>query len=131
MLEDGIAQKVATFAEGKQARSPILEDGTTRPLISVETDSRPGPDVRARLRRHERLRAVRHQQLHVSRFVYASDAIADFVRGLDRADSVAVYTFSRNLLARLRPDAPPAWERSAACARRWPATTRRSTIPCC
>jgi VWFA-related protein len=30
-------------------------------------------------------------------FVYASDAIADFVRGLDRADSVAIYTFSRNL----------------------------------
>ena len=30
-------------------------------------------------------------------FVYASDAIADFMRGLDRADSVAVYTFSRNL----------------------------------
>ncbi|MCS7024809.1 MAG: VWA domain-containing protein [Bryobacteraceae bacterium] len=30
-------------------------------------------------------------------FVYASDAIADFIRGLDRADSVAVYTFSRNL----------------------------------
>jgi VWFA-related protein len=30
-------------------------------------------------------------------FVYASDAIADFIRGLDRADSIAVYTFSRNL----------------------------------
>ena len=30
-------------------------------------------------------------------FVYASDAISDFVRGLDRADSVSVYTFSRNL----------------------------------
>src|ERR1700736_4424807 len=30
-------------------------------------------------------------------FVYAEDAIADFVRGLDKADSVAVYTFSRNL----------------------------------
>jgi Ca-activated chloride channel family protein len=29
--------------------------------------------------------------------VYAEDAIADFVRGLDRADSIAVYTFSRNL----------------------------------
>src|SRR4029077_5847993 len=43
-------------------------------------------------------------------FVYASDAIADFVRGLDRADSVAVYTFSRNLsraapLSRERNDA--------------------------
>jgi VWFA-related protein len=30
-------------------------------------------------------------------FVYASDAIADFIRGLDRADSVAVYTYSRNM----------------------------------
>ena len=30
-------------------------------------------------------------------FVYAEDAIADFIRGLDRADSVAIYTFSRNL----------------------------------
>ncbi len=35
-------------------------------------------------------------------FVYASDAIADFIRGLDRADSVAVYTYSRNL-ARAAP----------------------------
>jgi VWFA-related protein len=43
-------------------------------------------------------------------FVYAEDAIADFVRGLDRADSVAVYSFSRNLsrassLTRDRSDA--------------------------
>jgi VWFA-related protein len=30
-------------------------------------------------------------------FVYASDAIADFIRGLDRSDSIAVYTYSRNL----------------------------------
>src|ERR1700740_1877708 len=30
-------------------------------------------------------------------FVYAEDAIADFVRGLDHADSVAGYTCSRNL----------------------------------
>ena len=38
-------------------------------------------------------------------FVYAEDAIADFVRGLDRADSVAVYTFSRNLSRAATPDA--------------------------
>ena len=50
-----------------------------------------------RFRRHKRLRAVRYQQLHVPWLRLASDAIADFVRGLDRADSVAVYTFSRNL----------------------------------
>jgi len=43
-------------------------------------------------------------------FVYASDAIADFVRGLDRNDSVAVYTFSRNL----KRDAPLTHERNEA-----------------
>ena len=30
-------------------------------------------------------------------FVFASDAIAEFISGLDHADSVAVYTYSRNL----------------------------------
>src|SRR5262249_9491967 len=35
-------------------------------------------------------------------FVYAEDAIADFVRRLDPSDAVAVYSFSRNL-TRLAP----------------------------
>ena len=43
-------------------------------------------------------------------FVYASDAIADFIRGLDRADSVAVYTYSRNL----KREAPLSHERTEA-----------------
>src|SRR5258708_22682529 len=43
-------------------------------------------------------------------FVYVSDEIADFVRGLDRADSVAVYTFSRNL----KRDAPLTRDRNEA-----------------
>jgi VWFA-related protein len=43
-------------------------------------------------------------------FVYASDAIADFIRGLDRSDSVAVYTYSRNLSRA----APLSKERDAA-----------------
>ena len=60
-------------------------------------------------------------------FVYAADAIADFVRGLDRADSVAVYTFSRNLSRAADADARTATTRSAGCARRWRATIRRST----
>jgi VWFA-related protein len=42
--------------------------------------------------------------------VYASDAIADFIRGLDRSDSVAVYTYSRNLSRA----APLSKERDAA-----------------
>ena len=64
-------------------------------------------------------------------FVYAEDAIADFVRGLDRADSVAVYTFSRNLsrAARLTRDHCERHRRTAQ--ERWRATTRRSTTRCC
>ena len=45
-----------------------------------------------------------------SGLVYASDAIADFIRGLDRADSVAVYTYSRNL----KRTAPLSKERNEA-----------------
>ncbi len=98
VLEDGIAQKVATFAEGNKPAVQILEDGTTRPLISVETDSRPGPDVRSDAFVGTNVFVLFDTSNYMYRgFVYASDAIADFVRGLDRADSVAVYTFSRNL----------------------------------
>ena len=64
-------------------------------------------------------------------FVYAEDAIADFVRGLDRADSVAVYTFSRNLsrAAALTRDHAERHRRTAQ--EPWRATTRRSTTRCC
>ena len=43
-------------------------------------------------------------------FCYAEDAVADFIRGLDPSDAVAVYSFSRNL-ARL---APPTHDRVQA-----------------
>jgi VWFA-related protein len=98
LLEDGITQKIATFAEGNKPAVQILEDGSTRPLISVETDNRPGPDVRSDAFVGTNVFVLFDTSNYMYRsFVYASDAIADFVRGLDRADSVAVYTFSRNL----------------------------------
>jgi Ca-activated chloride channel family protein len=98
LLEDGIPQKIATFAEGNKPAVQILEDGSTRPLISVETDNRPGPDVRSDAFVGTNVFVLFDTSNYMYRgFVYASDAIADFVRGLDRADSVAVYTFSRNL----------------------------------
>ena len=107
VTEDGIVQKLSTFAEGNKPPVQVMEDGSTQPLITkgAEVADRSGC-----FRRHQRVRSVRYQQLHVSGFVYASDAIADFVRGLDRADSVAVYTYSRNLsraaiLSRERNDA--------------------------
>jgi Ca-activated chloride channel family protein len=100
VLEDGIVQKVATFAEGSKPAVQVLPDGTTRPIVTREdnTGAAPGPERPADALVGTNVFILFDTSNYMYRgFVYASDAIADFVRGLDRADSVAVYTFSRNL----------------------------------
>jgi VWFA-related protein len=100
ILEDNIQQKVATFAEGSKPAVQIAEDGSVRPIPStaadtdrIATDTRGGDAFVG-----TNVFVLFDTSNYMYRgFVYASDAIADFVRGLDRADSVAVYTFSRNL----------------------------------
>ncbi len=98
--EDGIVQKMATFAEGNRPAVAINDDGSTRPLIASEEGGggKPGIDPRADAFVGTSVFVLFDTSNFMYRgFVYAEDAIADFVRGLDRADSVAVYTFSRNL----------------------------------
>jgi Ca-activated chloride channel family protein len=99
IFEDGIPQKIATFAEGSKPALQIMEDGTTRPMLAMERPS--GPDAgdgRIDPFVGTNVFVLFDTSNYMYRgFVYASDAIADFVRGLDRADSIAVYTFSRNL----------------------------------
>ena len=103
ILEDGIQQKINTFAEGNKPPLQILEDGKTRPLLASipAGGSEPGAkvtEVRSDAFVGTNVFVLFDTSNYMYRgFVYASDAIADFVRGLDRADSVAVYTFSRNL----------------------------------
>jgi VWFA-related protein len=101
VLEDGIVQKMSTFAEGNRPPLAILEDGSTRPLIDIPAPAegvKPGLETRADAFVGTNVFILFDTSNFMYRgFVYAEDAIADFVRGLDRADSVAVYTFSRNL----------------------------------
>ncbi|MGH9671671.1 MAG: VWA domain-containing protein [Bryobacteraceae bacterium] len=100
ILEDGIAQRMNTFTEGNKAPVQILEDGSTRPMAAGvrEGDPNSGLEARGDLFVGTNVFVLFDTSNYMYRgFVYASDAIADFVRGLDRADSVAVYTFSRNL----------------------------------
>jgi Ca-activated chloride channel family protein len=113
ILEDGIPQKVSTFAEGNRPAVQVLEGGQTRPIVppaAAETTP-PAGEIRADTLAGTNVFVLFDTSNYMYRgFVYASDAIADFVRGLDRADSVAVYTFSRNLsrvamLTRSRNDA--------------------------
>jgi VWFA-related protein len=94
VLEDGIQQKLATFSEGNQPPMQIAVDGTAKQVVidpakpDARTDGFVGTNVFV---------LFDTSNYMYKTFVYASDAIADFVRGLDRADSVAVYTYSRNL----------------------------------
>jgi VWFA-related protein len=98
ILEDGIPQKVATFAEGNRPPLQVAEDGTTRPLMLAAEVDRGTPEARSDAFVGTNVFVLFDTSNYMYRgFVYASDAIADFVRGLDRADSVAVYTYSRNL----------------------------------
>jgi VWFA-related protein len=108
VFEDGIPQQIATFAEGNEAPRAITElatrpsepapappspplstpDGKLDGPISSVDDTFVGTNVFV---------LFDTSNFMYRSFVYAEDAIADFIRGLDTADSVAVYGFSRNL----------------------------------
>ena len=103
LTEDGIAQKINTFGEGNKPPVQIMDDGTTRPLSAAaeaaiaQADGAP-TEVHSDSFVGTNVFVLFDTSNYMYRgFVYASDAIADFVRGLDKTDSVAVYTFSRNL----------------------------------
>lgn len=110
VTEDGISQKLATFSEGSRPAMQILADGSMKPLLpnapeaeKIGAATLEGKDAFV----GTNVFVLFDTSNFMYRgFVYAEDAIADFVRGLDKADSVAVYTFSRNLsrAANLTPD---------------------------
>jgi Ca-activated chloride channel family protein len=97
IYEDGILQKISTFAEGAKAPVAVADDGSTHPLLEGKKDALPGMDKPDAFVGTNVFVLFDTSNFMYRGFVYAEDAIADFVRGLDRADSVAVYTFSRNL----------------------------------
>jgi VWFA-related protein len=114
ILEDGIQQKLNTFGEGNKLPVQIAADGTAAPIPvggSAPEAGASGLDGRSDAFVGTNVFVLFDTSNYMYRgFVYASDAIADFIRGLDRADSVAVYTYSRNLsraapLSKQRTDA--------------------------
>jgi len=97
ILEDGIPQKLTTFSEGSRPPLRVLDSGVTEPIAAVAGDPERGGISTDALVGTNVFVLFDTSNYMYRGFVYASDAIADFIRGLDRADSVAVYTFSRNL----------------------------------
>jgi VWFA-related protein len=78
----------------------VMADGTLKPMVDGEggDPAHPGSDIRTDSLVGTNVFLLFDTSNFMYRgFVYAEDAIADFIRGVDKADSVAVYTFSRNL----------------------------------
>ncbi len=103
IMEDGIKEKLATFSEGNRPAMQILDDGTLKPSAPSEpaegerVATVPVPGLSGDFVGTNVFVLFDTSNFMYHGFVYAEDAIADFVRGLDKSDSVAVYTFSRNL----------------------------------
>ncbi len=105
ILEDGIVQKIATFSEGNLPAMRVKQDGGLEPIVPVRAAG-PATGTAPTGRAESFADTLAGTNVFVlfdtsnymyRGFVYASDAVADFIRGLDDADSVAIYTFSRNL----------------------------------
>ncbi len=88
ITEDKIPQKIATFEEG---------NGANRRIVDLDNGQNGGK---------EQVTAVAGANVFIlfdtsnymyRSFVYAQDAIADFVRSLDPANKIAFYSYSRDL----------------------------------
>src|SRR5215469_18015463 len=98
ILEDGISQKLNTFAEGNKPPVQMTPDGTGAGPVPAPVEGGNVLDGRSDAFVGTNVFVLFDTSNYMYRgFVYASDAIADFIRGLDRADFIAVYTFSRNI----------------------------------
>ena len=101
VTEDGIAQKISTFAEGDRPAMEVGAGGILKPLAPQATsevvETNVAPQTTDTFAGTSVFVLFDTSNFMYKGFVYAEDAIGDFIRGLDKADSVAVYTFSRNL----------------------------------
>jgi Ca-activated chloride channel homolog len=99
VLEDGISQSLAAFGEGSAAPTKVTDlevKGSTDAVRSEIGDSLDLP-VGSSFAGANVFILFDTSNFMYRSFVYAEDAIADFIRGLEAADSVALYGFSRNL----------------------------------
>ncbi len=99
ILEDGIEQDISSFGEGNIAPVRVSEVETRltgQPETGTLDDER-APLIDESFAGTNVFVLFDTSNFMYRSFVYAEDAIADFIRGLDQADSVAMYGFSRNL----------------------------------
>src|SRR5215813_13117355 len=100
--EDGITETVATFAEGNAPARRVADtdNSQTPPLPEPQKGSAPDPapgSLSALVAGANVFILFDTSNYMYRDFVFAQDAIADFVRSLETADKIAFYSYSRDL----------------------------------
>jgi len=98
ITEDKIPQKIATFEAGGSPNHQVL-DAAGKPLggDAADVDGTPATTEISTLTGANVFILFDTSNYMYRGFVYAQDAIADFVRSLDATNKVALYSYSRNL----------------------------------
>ena len=116
ITEDGIPQKIATFGEGNEPTRRLADVAPPegRPVTPAPQETPPrdagqhisAGDLSSLVAGANGFVLFDTSNYMYRGFVYAQDAIADFVRSLEGADKVAFYSYSRDLsrAARLTSD---------------------------
>ncbi|HEX6504334.1 MAG TPA: VWA domain-containing protein [Terriglobales bacterium] len=105
--EDGIQQKLATFSEGNEATRRLVnlaendppKDGPVVPAASRQSllPNDPPQTLGSMVAGANVFILFDTSNYMYRGFVFAQDAIAEFVRSLDTADKIAFYSYSRDL----------------------------------
>jgi VWFA-related protein len=100
IVEDGIQEKAATFAEGNEPAHSLSELADGGPS-SETANIAPGeitPETLAAAVSGANVFVLFDTSDYMYRgFVYAQDAITEFIRSLETADKIAFYSYSRDL----------------------------------
>ena len=105
ITEDGLPQTIATFAEGNEdtrtlVTNPLANKSATESVPKDARSPSPGPsaqDLGSMVAGANVFVLFDTSNYMYRGFVFAQDAIADFVRSLEAADKLAFYSYSRNL----------------------------------
>jgi Ca-activated chloride channel homolog len=105
IVEDGISQKIATFGEGNEPSRQLIEASSSKGDLnngSAAPDEKNGKQLTAAELNSVIAGANVFVLFDTSNymyrgFVYAQDAISDFIRSLEGADRIAFYSYSRDL----------------------------------
>ena len=101
--EDGIVEKAATFAEGDESARSLNDVAVLDPNAAADDAAKPpsagpSPQTLASLVNGANVFVLFDTSDYMYRgFVFAQDAITNFIRSLGSADKIAFYSYSRDL----------------------------------